>query len=180
MNKADKEKLVTYLRRRFEESEVLIMTDYRGLNVESMSELRRRLREQGVEFRVVKNRLLGLAAQDTDMAGASSSLEGPTAIALHASEVSIPARVLAEFAKSNEALKIKGGVICGKLYSARQIEAISRLPGREELLAMLAGALKSGPGHLLGVISAMPRNMAGVLFALKEQKHSRVENESRI
>jgi large subunit ribosomal protein L10 len=158
------------LHKRFKESEVLIMTDYRGLNVDRMSELRHRLREEGVEFRVVKNTLLGLAVRDTGMAEAAGSLEGPTAIALHASEAGVPARILAEFAKRNEALKIKGGVISGKLYSARQIEAVGRLPGREELLAVLAGTLKSGPGRLLGVISAMPRNMAGVLFAFKEAR----------
>lgn len=170
MKKKEKEELVQYLRKRFEESEVLIISDYRGLNVEDISSLRQTLQENDVEFKVVKNTLLDIAARDTDMAVISDALKGPTAMVLHASDASIPARILAGFAKQHEAVKIKGGVISGKFYNAGQIESVGKLPGRETLMAMLAGALQSGPSRLLGVVSALPQKMAGALAALKEAR----------
>ena len=170
MKKKEKEDQVAYLRKRFEESEVLILADYRGLNVETMSRLRRSLREQGAEMKVVKNTLARLAVRDTAMAEAEKALEGPTAIVLHKSEPGLAARVLSEFAKKNKAMKIKGGVIGGKLYDSSRIEVLARLPGREQLLAILAGAMKGAPSRLLGVISAMPQKMAGLLLALKESR----------
>ncbi len=168
MKRQEKEGLVTYLQRRFEESDVMILTDCRGLNVESITELRRVLREQGAEFKVVKNTLAKIAARNTTMAAAEAAFQGPTAVVLHESEASQLARVLADFARKNDEFKIKAGVVSGKFYNAGQIESIARLPGREYLLAMMAGAFQSGPSRLLGVISAMPQKMAGLLLALKE------------
>ena len=172
MKKKEKQEIVAYLHKRFEESGVMILADYRGLNVAAMNRIRLRLREQDAELRVVKNTLAKIAARGTGMSEAEGVLEGPTAIILHESDIGMLSRTLAEFAKKKDILKITGGVISGKLYDARRIQSVARLPGRMDLLAILSGTMKSGPSKLLGVVSAMPRKMAGLLLALKESRES--------
>jgi large subunit ribosomal protein L10 len=172
LKRKEKEELVEYLRKRFSEFEVLILTDYRGLNVESMNELRTTLREQGAELRVIKNTLARLAVQDTPAQGAKALLAGPTAVAMHESEAGLLARTLSEFARKNEKMNIKGGVIAGNVYDGSQIETIGRLPGRDQLLALLAGVIQAGPARLLSVISAAPQKMGNLLLALKESREA--------
>jgi len=136
-----------------------VLTDYRGLNVAQVTELRRRLREAGIEFKVIKNTMTRRAAEQANFGGLQEYLTGPTAIAFSREDAVAPAKILSEFAKENDALKIKAGIVEGKIVSADEIKALASLPSREGLLSML-----------LSVLQAPVRNFALAVKAVAEQK----------
>ena len=170
MKRDEKKAFVEELKRRLESAPGVIAADFRGLNVENITELRRRMRAAGVSFRVVKNTLTRRAAQGTPLAPLVGLLEGPTALALHPEDPAAPARVLLEFAREHKQLQIKGGALTGRLLSPREVEALARMPARPEMLAILAGTLMAGPRKMAGLLAAAPRKMAGLLLALKDNK----------
>ncbi|WP_038357245.1 50S ribosomal protein L10, partial [Bacillus anthracis] len=136
-----------------------IVVDYRGLTVSEATELRKQLREAGVEFKVYKNSLTRRAAESAEMAELNEFLTGPNAIAFSNEDVVAPAKVLNDFAKDHEALEIKAGVIEGKLVTLDEVKAIATLPSREGLLSML-----------LSVLQAPIRNLALATKAVADQK----------
>ena len=170
MKKEEKQAFITEMKRRFETVPGAMATDFRGLNVENITELRRRMRAAAVDFRVVKNTLTRLAAQGTPLEPITQLLEGPTALAIHASDPTVPAKVLLDFARDHKGFTIKGGALVGRLLSAREVEALARMPARPEMLAIVAGTLKGGPQKMCSLLAAAPRQMAGLLEALKEKK----------
>lgn len=154
-----KQQVVTEIAEKLRESKSTIVVDYRGLTVSEATELRKNLREAGVEFKVYKNSLTRRAAESAEMAELNEFLTGPNAIAFSNEDVVAPAKVLNDFATKHEALEIKAGVIEGKLVTLDEVKAIATLPSREGLLSML-----------LSVLQAPIRNLALATKAVAEQK----------
>lgn len=172
LNLAQKEKLVSDLHRKFEEKKILILVDYKGLNVPKITELRAKLREADVEFVVVKNTLLARAAKDTDVELIRDHLAGPNAIAMSYADPVVPAKVLNEFAKENAKLEIKVGVLSGKALNFNDIKALSDLPSRDVLLATLLSAMNAVPTSLVRSLNNVPERLVYVLQAIKDQKEA--------
>ncbi|WP_426914138.1 50S ribosomal protein L10 [Ralstonia pseudosolanacearum] len=154
-----KQQVVTEIADKLRASKSTIVVDYRGLIVSEATELRKQLREAGVEFKVYKNSLTRRAAESAEMAELNEFLTGPNAIAFSNEDVVAPAKVLNDFAKDHEALEIKAGVIEGKLVTLDEVKAIATLPSREGLLSML-----------LSVLQAPIRNLALATKAVADQK----------
>jgi large subunit ribosomal protein L10 len=151
---------------------VAILTDYKGLNVAAINDLRRKLREENIEFQVVKNTLLLRAAEGTDTALMKDQFTGPSAIALSYEDPVAPAKVLTQFAKDNKALEIKAGVMSGKFLDFTDLKALAELPPREVLLGQLVGVLNNVPTSFVRVLAEVPRQMLNVLNAIKDQKEA--------
>lgn len=152
---AKKESLVQEAAEKFESAASVVIVDYRGLTVEEVTNLRKQLREAGVEMKVIKNSILSRAAKKV---GLDEVFTGPTAVAFSNDDVVAPAKIIDEFAKDAKALEIKGGVIEGKVSSVEQITALAKLPNREGLLSML-----------LSVLQAPVRNVAYAVKAVAEK-----------
>lgn len=172
MNKQSKQELVAEFAGKLQEAKAAFLADYRGLNVAQASDLRRKLHDAGVEYRVVKNTLLRLAAKDTPAACLDEQLVGPTAIALSKDDPVAPAKALVEFAKAHQVFELKAGMLDGKLLSVDDIKALSDLPSREELLAKMLGSMSAPATNFVGVLAAMPRSLVQVLSAIKDQKEA--------
>ncbi len=129
-----------------------VVVDYRGLTVAEDTELRKQLREAGVVYKVYKNTMINFAIKDTEFADLAQHLEGPTAIAVCKDDATAAARVLAKFAKTAEALEIKGGVVDGVYYDAVGIGQIASIPSREVLLSKLLGSMQSPVTNFARVI----------------------------
>ncbi|MBW2451988.1 MAG: 50S ribosomal protein L10 [Deltaproteobacteria bacterium] len=172
MNRQSKEAVVAEFAEKLQATKAAYLADYRGLNVEQATALRCKLHEAGVEYRVVKNTLLRLAAKGSDAECLDEFLVGPTAIAFAKEDPVAPAKALVEFAKSHEAFELKAGVLDGKLLSPADIKALSDLPSREELLAKMLGSMSAPASNFVGVLAAIPRSMVQVLSAIKDQKEA--------
>lgn len=172
LNLDAKKVLVEDLHARFEKAAIVILTDYKGLNVEAINDLRRKLTEAGVEYKVVRNTLLRRASIDTDAALAEEFFVGPTAIALGYDDPIAPAKILSEFAKKNDKLEIKAGAMNGSLLSVQQIDSLAKLPSREELLAQFLSVLNGVPTAFVRVLNAVPVQLVNVLTAIKDQKEA--------
>jgi large subunit ribosomal protein L10 len=171
--KLDKKKeIVDELKQRLARAQVTILTDYKGLNVAAINDLRRKLREENIEFQVVKNTLLLRAAEGTDTALMKDQFTGPSAIALSYEDPVAPAKVLTQFAKDNKALEIKAGVMSGKFLDFTDLKALAELPSREVLLGQLVGVLNNVPTSFVRVLAEVPRQMLNVLNAIKDQKEA--------
>lgn len=170
MKRDVKEQIANELNASFARSKVVILTDYKGLNVTTLNGLRSKLRTEGVTYKVVKNTLLVRASAHTDAALIKQHFKGPSAIAFSETDPVAPARVLTAFAKENEKFEIKAGVLNGKVLSVQDIKALADLPSRDVLLARLLGALNAVPTGLVQVLSAIPRGLLNVLTAIKDQK----------
>lgn len=163
-NLENKKKIVAEIAEKLKASKATILVDYRGLDVAAVTELRKQLREAGVEFKVYKNTLVRRATVETNLTEIDEHLVGPTAIAFSNEDVVAPAKVLNNFAKENEALEIKSGIIEGNVVSIDEIKELAELPSREGLLAML-----------LSVLQAPVRNFALAVKAVAEQKENEGE-----
>jgi len=154
-----KKQIVQEIADKLKASKSTIVVDYRGLNVAEVTELRKQLRDAGIEFKVYKNTLTRLAAESAEVAELNSVLTGPNAIAFSSEDVVAPAKILNDFAKKHEALEIKAGVIEGNVASVEEVKALAELPSREGLLSML-----------LSVLQAPIRNLALATKAVADQK----------
>ncbi|MGE6231366.1 50S ribosomal protein L10 [Paenibacillus sp. GbtcB18] len=161
---AEKEQIVSDLSDKLRASSCTIVTDYRGLNVAQVTELRKQLREAGVEFQVLKNSMVRRATANAELTELDAHLTGPTAIAFSKDDVVAAAKILNNFAKKNESLSIKAGVVEGKVVDVTQIKALADLPSREGLLSML-----------LSVLQAPVRNFALAVKAVAEKQESGAE-----
>lgn len=168
----EKKKIVEDLKEKFATTKVVIVTDYKGLNVSQMTELRRNLSEANVEFQVVKNTLLTRASKNTDAELLVDVFKGPSGIALSFDDPVAPAKVLTQFAKDNQKLEIKAGVMNGKMMDLDAITALSKLPSREELLAQVLATMNAVPTGLVRALSDVPRRMVNALNAIKDQKEA--------
>jgi len=169
MNKTEKQTIVDDLAVSLKRARTVYVTDFAGLNVARVTDLRRRLRKAGVEYVVVKNTLAKRALDDAGVEGLGGFLTGNTALAL-ASDASVAAKVLADFAKEFQKPAVKGGVVEGRAVSPEQVKRLAQLPSREVLLAELGGALQAPLAGFLGALQALLSNFAGALEALKTQR----------
>ncbi|WP_046213355.1 50S ribosomal protein L10 [Paenibacillus wulumuqiensis] len=154
-----KQEAVEVVATKLRESVTTVVADYRGLNVAQVTELRKQLREAGIEFQVLKNTLVRRATESADLTELNEVLSGPTAIAFSKDDAVAPAKILNDFAKTNDALELKGGVVEGRVVSAEEIKALAALPSREGLLSML-----------LSVLQAPVRNFALAVKAVSEKE----------
>jgi large subunit ribosomal protein L10 len=151
-------------------AQAVIITEYRGMSVGQLANLRRQLRDVGGEYKVYKNTLARFAAARAGVDAISELLVGPTAITFVAGDAAAVAKALRDIAKVNPLLVIKGGAMGGKAMSGRDVEALAELPSREVLLAQIAGALQAPLVKTAGLLQALPRNMAYGLKALIDQR----------
>jgi large subunit ribosomal protein L10 len=165
LNRQEKQAVVDELRSKLEGSKAAILTDYRGLKVTEITELRQKLKEEGVEYRVVKNSLTRLALQGTAAAALEDHLSGPNALALCYEDELTPAKLLLDYAKGNDKLEVKAGVLAGRLMLQEDMKKVVTLPSKEELQAQLLGIISMLPSRLLGVMNAVPRDFVGLLAA---------------
>ncbi|RMF24252.1 MAG: 50S ribosomal protein L10 [Deltaproteobacteria bacterium] len=169
MNRAQKVEAVQQIGERFGRAAITIATDYRGLNVAEITELRRAIREADGEFLVAKNTLARLAVRDTDAAEIGPLLVGPTGLAFGFSDVVAVAKAVAGFAKEHEALEIKGAVFDGQALSPAQVTQLAAMPSRDELRAKLLALLTTPASMLVRVLAAPAQQMAQVLGARQRQ-----------
>lgn len=167
-----KKAIVSDLNEKFLQSKVVILTDYKGLDVTQINDLRRKLGELEVEYKVVKNTLLIRAAEETDSALIKDSFTGPSAIALSYDDPVAPAKVLTKFSEENKNLEIKIGVMNGKVIDLAAIKALAKLPSREVLLGQLLSTFCAVPTGLVRLLNALPVQLLNVLQAVKEQKEA--------
>jgi len=172
MNLDEKKSIVQDLHEKFLKSKVVILTDYKGLNVTTINELRSKLREANIEYKVVKNTLLVRASEKTGVALIRDTFKGPSAVALSFEDPVAPARVLTEFAKTNPHLQIKAGVLKGKLLDFRAIKALSELPSREVLLGKVLSVMNAVPTSFVRALNDVPKRLLNVLQAIKSQKET--------
>ena len=166
-----KVKAVEEIRDRFGRCRTAILTDYRGLNVAEITELRRKLKEQDVEYKVVKNTLTKIAIQDFEF-NLDEHLEGPTAIAFSYEDPVAPAKILMDFAKTHKQLEIKAGVVEGKVADKSVIGELAKMPPKEQLLANVVGAIQSPLYGIVGVLEGTIRDMVYTLQAIQDKKAS--------
>lgn len=170
--RAEKVAVVNEVRDRMEAADGALLTEYRGLTVAELAELRRELTAAGGDYKVYKNTLVRLAVADTPREALSDLLTGPTAIAFVQGDVSAVAKALRDFARANPNLIVKGGVVGSAVMSAADIDVLAELPSRETLLAQFAGALSAPLQQLAGLVQALPRNLAYGISALLEQRQA--------
>ena len=165
----EKVAVVDEVRGRLSDSDAALLTEYRGLNVADISDLRRSLRQAGGDYKIYKNTLVRFAARDLGLE-IEDLLTGPTAIAFVDGDPVAVAKALRDFARTNQNLVVKGGVLGDKLLSADEAKALADVAPREELLARLAGAMAAPMVQFAGLLQAVPRSFAYGLSALIEQK----------
>ncbi len=172
----EKVAVVDEVRSKLDEADGALLTEYRGLNVPQLAELRKALRDAGGEYKIYKNNLVRIAAADAGIEIADEMLSGPTAIAfVNAGADGAPgdaaavAKALKEFAKGNDKLVLKGGVLDGVVLSADDIKALAELPSREVLLSQIAGLLQAPLAEFVNLLDAVPREFSYALQALIEK-----------
>ena len=173
MKRTDKEGFVEDFRERLQEVPAIFLTDFTGLDVKSMTVLRDELKKNGAEFLVVKNRLVLRALEGLEMPDLSDFLTGPTGIVLGHSGPVEAAKTVSDFAKSHDnrpAFKV--GVLDNSVLDGSQIQQLAKLPPRDVLLAMVAGALEAPMAALAGALEAKLQEMVGLMEALKEKRES--------
>ena len=168
----EKKRIVENLHEKFSKSKVVILTDYKGLDVDSINDLRRKLRESQIQYQVVKNSLLIRASKDTDVELIKDSFKGPSAVALSFDDPVSPAKVLTNFAGENEKLEIKVGVMNGKVLDISAIKALSALPSREVLIGQLLSVMNGVPTGFVRALVDVQRRLLNVMMAIKEQKEA--------
>jgi large subunit ribosomal protein L10 len=168
----EKQQIAEDLRDRLSKSAIIVLTDYKGLDVAAMNDLRRKLRAEEIEYQVVKNTLLIRAAEDNDIALIKDYFKGPSAIALSYDDPVAPAKVLSQFAKENNKLEIKVGVMNGQVLDAKAINALAKLPSREVLVGQFLSALNAIPTSFVRTIAEVPRSFVSVLAAISDQKEA--------
>ena len=171
MNKQDKQDIVEELHSAWSESTAGVVTHYSGLSVSQMGELRRSLHEADVSLQVVKNTLARRAAEGTDFKAAEELFKGPIAIAYGTDPVAM-AKAISEFAKKNDALKVQGGVLDGKLVDVAGVTALASLPSREVLLAKMLGSMQSPISGFVRTLAEVPASFVRTLAAIRDQKET--------
>lgn len=170
MNRTEKEAVIGEVTEKLRDARTTVLTDYRGLTVKDIAELRSDLRAEGIEYKVYKNTLVKRAANDLNISGVDEYLDGPTAMAFGYDDPVMPAKLLAAYAKRNKLLSIKGGLLDGSVINAAAVNSLATLPSREVLLAKLAGTLQAPITALANVLIAPIRGLARALNQVAEQK----------
>jgi len=168
--KEQKAEQVELLTEKLRKAKVALLTDYRGLTVTQLQDLRGRLRTGDVEYRVVKNTLARRAAEAAGVPALQAELEGPVAIAFGYDDLSLPSKLINEFVRTTRLkLDVKGGLVEGRVFSPDQVKQLADLPSRETLLAQLLGTLQSPVAQLVGIMQTPVQQLLGVLDAYKSK-----------
>lgn len=170
MGRTEKATSIAELREKLGSARSAVLTDFRGLSVADLTELRTLLRKSAVEYAVVKNTLAKIAVKDTTLAGLSAYLEGPTAIAISRADPVAASKVLSTWGKTRPTFSVKGGMVEGKIVGPAEIAALGDLPSREVLLARMAGAFQAPLQGLVQVLAATIRSLAVVLDQVRQHK----------
>jgi len=169
LNRTEKEAVVGRLHDKMARAKAAILAEPRGLDVATVTELRRKCREAKVEYRIVKNTLAIRAAKGTALEALAEKFAGPTALILSYDDVVAPAKILADFAKDRESFAIRTAVVEGKVVDARGIAALAKLPGLPELRSRIAGMLMQPAAKLARVLGTPGQQLARVIGARKDQ-----------
>lgn len=154
----EKQPVVQEISENVKNAQSVVLVDYRGLTVEEDTRLRKELREAGVTYKVYKNTMMNFAFKGTEFEPLTAVLEGPSAVAISTEDATAPARILAKFAKSAEALELKAGVVEGIFYDAAGIAEVAKVPSREELLSKMLGSIQSPITNFARVIKQIAEN----------------------
>jgi len=152
----------------------IVLLDYRGIKVEEANQLRRQLDAASVKYKVYKNTLIQLAANDIGLTGLDSFLTGPTALAFSPADPVAPAKNITEAIKKLNKMQVKAGVLEGKVISAEDVKILAELPSKSELVAKLLGSLNTPVANLVGVLSGPVRALVNVLNSIKDNKETSV------
>jgi large subunit ribosomal protein L10 len=178
LTRTQKEEAVLQLHEEFEGIKNLVLLEFRGLKVAEADELRRKVRESESTYRVVKNRLARRALEGTGVAPLAEHFDGPTAIAHHPSSLVDLAKVIQDFMEDHEALTVKAALLDGKVLGTEELAAIAKLPGLDELRAQVIGVLAAPVTGLLGLLEAVPRELA-VVFSEAARKREEAGETAR-
>jgi len=169
LNRKEKEQVISDLSKKVEGFQAVVLTHYRGLNVEQISMLRQRLREEKISYHVVKNTLMKLASKGTDLEKLTDYFEGPTGIAISYADPILLAKILSDFVKTQPSLEIKVGLIQGRVVAPEEMKALATMPSREVLLAQILGGIQTPGGQLAGGILSVLQQVVGVIQARVDQ-----------
>ncbi|NLW17306.1 MAG: 50S ribosomal protein L10 [Firmicutes bacterium] len=172
ISRKEKQAVVQELVEQLGQAKGAVLTDFKGINVNKLTDLRRQLRKEGVEFKVVKNTLAKRAADELGYAELHSYLEGPTAIAFSHEDPVAPAKTISEFIKANKMLEIKAGLVEGKVISLAEVQALADLPSREVLIAQVVGAMAAPMSGLVNVLQGPIRKLVYALEAIREKQEA--------
>ena len=169
-NQEIKRGVVAEIKEKFQSSKSMVFIDYRGLTVAEVTELRNRCRKQGVEYRVLKNTMLELAAHDLGITGLDPYLKGPTAVAFGINDPVAPAKLFTDFLKQAKKTEIKCGFVEGQVLDLAGVQALADLPPKEVLIARMMGSLNAPISNFVGVLSATLRSLVYAIDAVRKQK----------
>ncbi|TCL31566.1 large subunit ribosomal protein L10 [Anaerospora hongkongensis] len=170
----EKQTVVAGMKEKLAATKGAVLINYRGLTVAQDTKLRRKFREAGVEYKVVKNTLTRIAANEIGIAGLDSYLEGPTAMAFSATDPVAPAKIISDFIKESKLqnIEVKAGLVEGKVITADGVKALANLPPREVLIAQVLAGFQSPIVGIVNVLQGTIRNAVYVLEAIRKQKES--------
>ena len=160
------------LKDRFGRARAVVLTEYKGMTVAELNDLRNLLRKSSLEYRVVKNTLARVASQDTGVSVAAEQFKGPIRIAIGYDDPALVLKKVLEYAKTNEKLLVKGAVVEGSYCAKDEVKAIAELPSREVLLSMLAGVMQAPLSKLAGTLNATVVGFAYAMESLKQKKEA--------
>ena len=168
--KAFKDDKIKLIKEKIDKAQVAIVTEYKGLSVEEITKLRRALQKDGGDYMVTKNTLAKIALKGTDFEVLAESLTGPIAIAFGFEDQVSPAKAVAKFIKDTKKGAILGGALDGKLLDAKEVEALAKLPSKEELIAKILGSINSPASGIVGSINAVMAQLTRAMAAVRDQK----------
>ncbi|MCL2321453.1 MAG: 50S ribosomal protein L10 [Oscillospiraceae bacterium] len=154
-NREIKEKKIEEIKEKLQKAQSAILVKYQGINVEKDTQLRKKLRESGVEYKIYKNTLMSMAAKELNLDGLAPYLHGPLAVAISYTDCTAPARIINEFAKDVKVLELKAGVVQGEIYDEEKVKQLADIPSREVLLSKLLGSFKAPISNLAVVLKAI-------------------------
>lgn len=167
----EKAETIEVIKEKLEKAQAVVLTDYRGLNVAQMTDLRKKLREAGIEYKVLKNTLTKIAAKEVGVDSAVDNyLEGPIALAFTYNDPVAVAKLLSDYAKGNDKLEIKAGILENKVIDAAGVNALATLPPREVLIAQALAGMNAPITGLVNVLQGTIRNFVYALDAIRKQK----------
>ncbi len=153
----EKQALVSEIKEKIAASTSIVVTDYRGLRVDEVTELRNKLRNEGVEYKVLKNNLVKRACAESGIEGMDDVLKGPTAVAFSTDAVA-PAKIIFEFLKKHKNLEVKGGLLEGKVMDVAQLDALAKIPSKDVLLSQLVGVFVASMRNFIGAVDVLREN----------------------
>jgi len=168
----EKVAMIAQLKATMQNAKGVVLADFRGIKVAQDTKLRRKMREAGVEYTVIKNNMASIAAKESGIDGLDDFLKGPLSMVSSSKDPVAPAKLISEFIKENRIMEIKGGLVEGKVIDAAAVKALANLPPREVLLARLLGSMQSPITGFVNVLQGNIRNLVYALDAVRQQKES--------